>query len=123
MRCGRIPVAPGDGYFAYPEFGACPPWEGCCDAPPSGGRAAELNSLSASGGRACPRPPACRQAGSAKGAPAPLYSGEHRSASWRRGRSDFAERSPIKRSFNSFFLVIFNKEKKGLKFGSESRLH
>ena len=20
MRCGRIPVAPGDGHFAYPEF-------------------------------------------------------------------------------------------------------
>jgi len=25
----------------------------------------------------------------------------------------------MKRSFNSFFLVIINKEKKGLKFGSE----
>ena len=33
--------------------------------------------------------------------------------------SDFAERIPMKRIFNSFFLIIINKEKKGLKFGSE----
>ena len=27
----------------------------------------------------------------------------------------------MKRSFNSFFIIIINKEKKGLKFGSEEK--